>query len=95
MILLVAHALDDGEPADPAESQPTEVPEDRHFLGIATQRISRKISGAYQDVLRWAAMAENAEQFYQRLNAKGVGNRDMRTFEATTRANLLSAGVAE
>lgn len=78
-----------------AKSQSTEVPEDRHFLGIATQRTSRKISGAYQDALRWAATADNAGQFYKRLNAKGVGNSDMRAFEATTRANLIAAGVAD
>ena len=35
-----------------AKSQSTGVSEDRHLLGIATQRTSRKISGAYQDVLR-------------------------------------------
>lgn len=77
-----------------AKSQSTEVPEDRHFLGIATQRTSRRISGAYQDTLRWAATAENASQFYKRLHAKGVGNSDMRAFEATTRADLVAAGVA-
>lgn len=78
-----------------ARSQPTEVAEDRHFLAIATQRNSRKISGAYQDVLRWAAADENAEDFYARLKAKGVGNADMRTFVDTTRANLVAAGVAD
>lgn len=78
-----------------AKSQSTEVPEGRHYLGIATQRTSRKISGAYQDALRWAATAEDAEQFYQRLNSKGVGNDDMRAFVATSRANLVAGGVAD
>lgn len=77
-----------------ARSKPIGVAEDRHYLGIATQRTSRKISGAYQDVLRWAATADNAAQFFARLDAKGVGNDDMRTFVATTRANLRAAGAA-
>lgn len=78
-----------------AKSQSTEIAADRHFLAIATQRTSRKISGAYQDVLRWAAADEKAEDFYTRLKAEGVGNADMRTFVDTTRANLVAAGVVD
>jgi hypothetical protein len=76
-----------------AKSRSTDVVEDRHFLGIATQRTDRRISGAYQDVLRWAAAAETAAEFFTRLNAKGVGSDDMRKFVATSRANLVAAGV--
>lgn len=78
-----------------AKSQRTDVAEDRHFLGIATQRIDRRISGAYQDVLRWAAAAETAAEFFLRLNAKGVGSDNMRKFVATSRANLVAAGVED
>ena len=59
-----------------ARSKSDKVAEERHFLGIATQRTSRKISGAYQDVLKWAAAAETSDQFYERLDAKGVANDD-------------------
>lgn len=76
-----------------AKSECTDVVEDRHFLGIATQRTDRRISGAYQDVLRWAAAAENAAEFFKRLNAKGVSSGDMRKFVATSRTNLVAAGM--
>lgn len=78
-----------------ARSQPIAVAEDRHFLGIATQRTSRKVSGAYQDVLKWAAAAENGAQFFKRLEAKGVANPDMRSFVATSRTNFVAAGVLD
>lgn len=78
-----------------AKSQRTDVVEGRHFLGIATQRTDRRISGAYQDVLRWAAAAETAAEFFTRLNAKGVGSDDMRKFIETSRANLVAAGVED
>lgn len=77
-----------------AKSASDEVDEARHFLGIATQRTSRKISGAYQDVLKWAAAAENSEQFFARLNAKGVANPDMREFVETSSGHFVAAGVA-
>jgi hypothetical protein len=78
-----------------AKSERTDVAEDRHFLGIATQRTDRRISGAYQDVLRWAAAAENAAEFFNRLNSKGVGSDDMRKFVATSRTNLVATGVED
>jgi len=78
-----------------ALSHSTEVAEERHFVGIATQRTSRNISGAYQDVLKWAAAAETCDQFYKRLNAKGVASKVMRDFELTTRNNLVAGGVAD
>jgi len=71
------------------------VPADRHFLGIATQRTSRKISGAYQDVLKWARTMEDAAAFFTRLNAKGIASKDMRDFVVTTRKHLVAAGVAD
>lgn len=71
------------------------VPADRHFLGIATQRTSRKISGAYQDVLKWAQAMEDAAAFFTRLNARGIASKDMRDFVATTRKHLVAGGVAD
>lgn len=71
------------------------VPADRHFLGIATQRTSRQISGAYQDVLKWARTMEDATAFFTRLNAKGIASKDMRVFVATTRKHLVAGGVAD
>lgn len=77
-----------------ARSATTAVPEDRHLLGIATQRTSRQISGAYQDVLKWARQADTAEEFFTRVAAKGVGSDDKRTFVTTTRDHLVAAGTA-
>jgi hypothetical protein len=78
-----------------AKSELTYVQESRHFLGIATQRTDRRISGAFQDVLRWAAAADNAAEFFKRVKAKGVGSDDMRKFVATSRTNLVHHGVAD
>lgn len=78
-----------------ASSTIGDVPVEHHLFGIATQRTSRKISGAYQDVLGWARSAETAYEFFTRLSAKGVANDDMRTFVATTRAHLVAGGVAD
>ncbi|EGJ19630.1 hypothetical protein RSWS8N_15759 [Cereibacter sphaeroides WS8N] len=72
-----------------------DVPAERHLFGIATQRTSRKISGAYQDVLGWARSAATADEFFTRLKAKGVANDDMRKFVETTREHLAAGGVAD
>ncbi|TCP30397.1 ATP-binding protein [Sphingomonas sp. BK235] len=78
-----------------ASSTIGDVPAERHLFGIATQRTSRKISGAYQDVLGWARSTETAGEFFKRLAAKGVANDDMRAFVTTTRAHLVAGGVAD
>ncbi|MDD9709506.1 hypothetical protein PVW53_19740 [Seohaeicola sp. SP36] len=78
-----------------ASSTIGDVPAERHLFGIATQRTSRKISGAYQDVLGWARSAATAGEFFTRLAAKGVANDDMRAFVATTRAHLTAGGIAD
>jgi len=78
-----------------ASSTIGDVPAERHLFGIATQRTSRKISGAYQDVLGWARSAATAGEFFIRLAAKGVANDDMRAFVATTRAHLVVGGIAD
>lgn len=78
-----------------ARSMVGSVPADRHLLGIATQRTSRKISGAYQDVLKWARTMESAAAFFTRLDARGIASKDMRDFVATTRKHLVAGGVAD
>lgn len=78
-----------------ARSMEGSVPGDRHLLGIATQRTSRKISGAYQDVLKWARTMESAAAFFTRLNARGIASKDMRDFVATTRKHFVAGGVAD
>lgn len=69
------------------------VREDRHLLAVATQRQSKSITGPYQDVLIWARAAERSSDFFERIEAKGIGSDSMRTFVATFKANLLAAGV--
>ena len=64
----------------------------RNELAIATARSSRKIDGAYQDVLRWARQPGSAQTFFDRLDRSGTGNDDMRTFVATLRDHLREAG---
>jgi hypothetical protein len=71
------------------------VPEERHFLAVATQRTSKAISGPYQDVLYWAHMAGTGAEFFQRLSAKGVANESMRDFIATFRRHLVAGGVKD
>ncbi|MCE8556590.1 hypothetical protein KBY29_19955 [Ruegeria pomeroyi] len=78
-----------------ASSTIGDVPAERHLFGIATQRTSRKISGAYQDVLGWARSAATADEFFTRLKATGVANDDMRKFIETTREHLAAGGVAD
>lgn len=78
-----------------ASSTIGDVPAERHLFGIATQRTSRKISGAYQDVLGWARSAATADEFFTRLKATGVANDDMRKFVETTREHLAVGGVAD
>jgi len=60
---------------------------------IATARTSRKIDGAYQDVLKWARQLGSAQTFFDRLDRSGAGNDDMRTFVGTLRDHLREAGA--
>ena len=64
----------------------------RHQFAIATERSSFKITGAYQDVLRWAREVGSASVFFGRINRKRVGNDDMRTFVETMRTHFRAAG---
>jgi hypothetical protein len=65
----------------------------RHELAIATARTSRKIDGAYQDVLTWARQLGDAVTFFSRINRPGSANDDMRAFVATFRLHLQNSGV--
>jgi hypothetical protein len=56
-----------------ARSVVVSVPADRHILGIATLRTSRKISGVYQDVLKWALTMESAAAFFTRIDNPSGG----------------------
>src|SRR5262245_35973428 len=64
----------------------------RYELAIAIARTSRKIDGAYQDVLTWARHLGDAETFLARINRPGSANEDMRTFVHTFKAHLRDAG---
>jgi hypothetical protein len=66
----------------------------RNELAIATAGTSRKIDGAYQDVLRWARQLGSAKAFFERLNRSGTANNDMRALVGTFRDHLRAAGAA-
>jgi len=61
-------------------------------LGIATAQSSRKIDGAYQEVLSWARHSETPEAFFRKLDRHGVSNADMRTFVETLRTHVAAIG---
>jgi len=65
----------------------------RYELAIATARTSRKIDGAYQDVLTWARQIGNAEIFMGRINRRGSASNDMRSFVDTFISHLQNAGA--
>lgn len=64
----------------------------RYELAIATTKGSRKIDGAYQDVLMLARQAGDAATFVSQINLVGAANDDMRTFVATFRNHLRDEG---
>jgi hypothetical protein len=65
----------------------------RYELAIATARTSRKINGAYQDVLTWARELGDAATFMARIARPGSSNSDMRTFVDAFKLHLLAAGL--
>lgn len=65
---------------------------DRHQFAVATERTSFKITGPYQDVLRWAREIGSASTFIERINRSRVANNDMRTFVETVRSHLAASG---
>ncbi len=62
--------------------------ERRHELAVATARTSRKIDGAYQDVLTWARQIGTAKVFAERIARTGSASEDMRKFVRTFKGNL-------
>ena len=64
----------------------------RHELAIAVSRGSRKIDGAYQDVLTWARQIGDPGTFTSRIARPGAANEEMRTFVHTFRSRLDEAG---
>jgi len=67
----------------------------RYELAIATARTSRKIDGAYQDVLTWARQIGDAATFTARINRPGSANDDMRRFVQTFKSHLREAGSSD
>ncbi|MCZ6780740.1 MAG: hypothetical protein O7C73_03740 [Nitrospirae bacterium] len=67
----------------------------RYELAIATARTSRKIDGAYQDVLTWARQLSDAATFTARIDRPGSANDDMRTFVRTFKSHLRDAGAPD
>ncbi|MBF0628340.1 MAG: hypothetical protein HQL91_08965 [Magnetococcales bacterium] len=74
--------------------QTFDLSQQRHQFAVATERTSFKITGPYQDVLRWAREIGSASVFFGRLNSQNVGNDDMRNFVKTLRAHLQSNGCS-
>jgi hypothetical protein len=67
----------------------------RYELAVATSRTSRKIDGAYQDVLTWARQLGDAATFMARINRRGSASDDMRAFVQTFGAHLSEAGLRD
>ena len=63
----------------------------RYELGIAISRTSKKIDGAYQDVLTWARQLGDATTFVNRINRPGSAQQSMRDFVNTFRTHLREA----
>jgi len=64
----------------------------RYEMAIATARGSRKIDGAYQDVLALARQLGDAKTFEAQLKLAGAANDDMRTFVGTFQSHLRDEG---
>jgi hypothetical protein len=64
----------------------------RYELAIATTKGSRKIDGAYQDVLTLARQIGDAETFATQIDLAGVANDDMRAFVRTFKSHLRDEG---
>ena len=64
----------------------------RYELAIATTKGSRKIDGAYQDVLMLARQIGDAATFATQIDLTGAANDDMRAFVRTFRSHLQDEG---
>ena len=65
----------------------------RYELAIATTKGSRKIDGAYQDVLTLARQIGDAATFAAQIDLEGVANEDMRAFVKTFESHLRDEGA--
>ncbi len=64
----------------------------RYELAIATTKGSRKIDGAYQDVLTLARQIDDAATFAVQIDLVGVANDDMRVLVKTFKSHLRDEG---
>lgn len=64
----------------------------RYELAIATTKGSRKIDGAYQDVLTLARQAGDSATFAAQIGLAGAANDDMRAFVITFKSHLRNEG---
>lgn len=64
----------------------------RYELAVATTKGSRKIDGAYQDVLTLARQIGDAAKFAAQIDLAGVANDDMRAFVKTFKSHLRDEG---
>ncbi|MFA6262459.1 MAG: ATP-binding protein [Bacteroidia bacterium] len=64
----------------------------RYELAIATTKGSRKIDGAYQDVLTLARQIGDAATFAAQIDLAGVANDDMRALVRTFKSHLRDEG---
>ena len=55
--------------------QTLDLANERHQFAVATERTSSKITGSYQDVLRWAREVGSASIFIARIDRKNVATR--------------------
>lgn len=67
----------------------------RYELAIATTKGSRKIDGAYQDVLMLARQIGDAATFVAQIGLAGAANDDMRAFVRTFRTHLRDEGASD
>lgn len=67
----------------------------RYELAIATTKGSRKIDGAYQDVLTLARQIGDAATFAAQIDLAGVANDDMRAFIKTFKSHLRDEGASD
>jgi hypothetical protein len=67
----------------------------RYELAIATAKGSRKIDGAYQDVLMLARQIGDAATFVAQIDLAGAANDDMRAFVRTFRTHLHDEGASD
>lgn len=67
----------------------------RYELAIATTKGSRKIDGAYQDVLTLARQIGDAATFTAQVDLAGAANDDMRSFVTTFRSHLRDERVTD